>query len=47
MTKQRGEKPEPQPSNDDKSPGEFIDRPDNLPGDPDKGDTDNNAPETD
>jgi hypothetical protein len=36
MTKQRGEKPEPQPSNEDKSPGEFIDRPDNLPGDKDK-----------
>ena len=36
MTKQRGEKPEPQPSNDDNSPAEFIDSPKNLPGDEDK-----------
>jgi len=36
MTKQRGEPPEPQPSDDDKSPGEFIDRPTNLPGDQEK-----------
>ena len=36
MTKQRGEEPEPQPSDDDNSPGEFIDRPANLPGDKDK-----------
>ncbi len=33
MTKQRGEDPPPQPSNDDVSPGEFIDKPENLPGD--------------
>jgi hypothetical protein len=33
MTKQRGEDPPPQPSDDDASPGEFIDKPANLPGD--------------
>ena len=33
MTKQRGEDPPPQPSDDDASPGEFIDKPTNLPGD--------------
>jgi hypothetical protein len=36
MTKQRGEDSPPQPSSDDTSPGEFIDKPDNLPGDQDK-----------
>jgi hypothetical protein len=36
MTKQRGEQPEPQPSDDDNSPGEFIDTPKNLPGDDDE-----------
>jgi hypothetical protein len=35
MTKQRGEDPAPQPSNEDASPGEFIDKPQNLPGDQD------------
>ena len=33
MPKQRGEDPPPQPSDDDASPGEFIDKPTNLPGD--------------
>ncbi|HEX3088641.1 MAG TPA: hypothetical protein VHQ23_08285 [Ilumatobacteraceae bacterium] len=36
MTKQRGEDPPPRPSDDDASPGEFIDKPQNLPGDQDK-----------
>ena len=33
MTKQRGEDPEPKASNDDNSPAEFVDVPENLPGD--------------
>ena len=33
MTKQRGEDSPSQPSDDDASPGEFIDKPTNLPGD--------------
>jgi hypothetical protein len=33
MTRQRGEDSEQQPVDDDASGGEFIDRPENLPGD--------------
>ena len=33
MTKQRGQDPAPKQTNDDASPGEFIDEPVNLPGD--------------
>jgi hypothetical protein len=33
MTRQRGEESEPQPVDDEASGGEFIDRPENLPGD--------------
>jgi hypothetical protein len=36
MTRQRGDDPAPKQDNDDASPGEFIDRPENLPGDHDK-----------
>jgi hypothetical protein len=36
MTKQRGEDPAPKQDDDDASPGEFIDEPENLPGDQEK-----------
>jgi hypothetical protein len=36
MTKQRGEDPAPKQDNDDASPAEFIDEPENLPGDQEK-----------
>ncbi|HEY4610201.1 MAG TPA: hypothetical protein VIH06_13385 [Ilumatobacteraceae bacterium] len=33
MTKQRGEEPQPKASDDDNSPAEFVDVPENMPGD--------------
>jgi hypothetical protein len=36
MTKQRHDDPEPEPDSDDASPAEFIDKPENLPGDQEK-----------
>ncbi|HZX56461.1 MAG TPA: hypothetical protein VFE86_17365 [Ilumatobacteraceae bacterium] len=33
MTKQRGEDPQPKARGDDNSPAEFVDVPENLPGD--------------
>jgi hypothetical protein len=38
MTKQRGEAPAPKSDDDDASPAEFIDKPENLPGEPEKQD---------
>jgi hypothetical protein len=35
MTNQPGQDPPAQPSDDDATPGEFIDEPENLPGDQD------------
>ncbi|MEO7369263.1 MAG: hypothetical protein ABI949_16085 [Ilumatobacteraceae bacterium] len=36
MTRQRGEESAPKQDDDDASGGEFIDRPENLPGDQEK-----------
>jgi hypothetical protein len=36
MTKQRHDDPEPDSDDDDASPAEFIDEPENLPGDQEK-----------